>query len=48
MLVGERYFPPQPPVGTVRAHMVWSAPRGGVSEMEMLDKLAIACARQGA
>jgi cardiolipin synthase len=46
VLVGERYFPPQPPAGTVRAHMVWSAPRGGVSEMEMIDKLAIACARK--
>jgi len=46
VLVGERYFPPQPMVGTVRAHMVWSSPRGGVSEMELIDKLAIACARR--
>jgi cardiolipin synthase len=46
VLVGERYFPPQPAAGTVRAHMVWSAPRGGVSEMELIDKLAIACARK--
>jgi cardiolipin synthase len=46
VLVGERYFPPQPLVGTVRAHMVSSSPRGGVSEMEMIDKLAIACARK--
>lgn len=45
VLVGERYFPPQPAAGTVRAHMVWSSPRGGVSEMELIDKLAIACAR---
>ena len=46
VLVGERYFPPQPAAGAVRAHMVWSAPRGGVSEMELIDKLAIACARK--
>ncbi len=45
VLVGERYFPPQPAAGTVRAHMVWSSPRGGVSEMELIDKLVIACAR---
>jgi cardiolipin synthase len=45
VLVGERYFPPQPAAGTVRAHIVWSSPRGGVSEMELIDKLAIACAR---
>jgi cardiolipin synthase len=44
--IGEKYFPHQPVAGTVRAHMVWSAPRGGVSEMEMIDKMAIACARK--
>jgi cardiolipin synthase len=44
--IGEKYFPHQPVAGTVRAHMVWSAPRGGVSEMELIDKMAIACARQ--
>ncbi len=46
VLVGERYFPPLPPTGTVRAHMTASAPRGGVSQIEMIDKLAIATAQK--
>ena len=46
VLVGERYFPPLPSAGTVRAHMTASAPRGGVSQIEMIDKLAIATAQK--
>jgi cardiolipin synthase len=46
VLVGEKYFPHLPPAGPVRAHMTASAPRGGVSEMELIDKLAIASAQK--
>jgi len=46
VLVGEKYFPRLPPAGGVRAHMTASAPRGGVSEMELLSKLAMATAQK--
>jgi cardiolipin synthase len=46
VLVGEKYFPILPPAGNVRAHMTASAPRGGVSEMELLSKLAMATAQK--
>jgi cardiolipin synthase A/B len=46
VLAGEKYFPHLPAAGRVRAHMTASAPRGGVSEMELLDKLAIATAQK--
>ncbi len=46
VLAGEKYFPHLAAAGTVRAHMVASAPRGGVSEMELIDKLAIATAQK--
>jgi cardiolipin synthase A/B len=46
VLIGEKYFPVQPSVGPVRAHMTASAPHGGVSNMELLDKMAIASARK--
>jgi cardiolipin synthase A/B len=46
VLIGEKYFPVQPSVGSVRAHMTASAPHGGVSNMELLDKMAIAAARK--
>lgn len=45
-LVGERYFPPLPQVGSVRAHMTASSPQGGVSTLELLFKLAIATAQK--
>jgi cardiolipin synthase len=46
VLVGDKYFPHLEAAGTVRAHMTASSPRGGVSEMELLDKLAIATAQK--
>jgi cardiolipin synthase len=46
VLVGEKYFPRLAEKGSVRAHMTASAPRGGVSEMELLDKMAIATAQK--
>lgn len=45
-IVGERYFPPLEPAGTVRAQMVASSPQGGVSRLELLYKLAIATAQK--
>lgn len=46
VLVGERYFPPLPHAGTVRAHVTASSPQGGVSQLELLFKLAIATAQK--
>jgi cardiolipin synthase A/B len=46
VLVGEKFFPRLAEKGSVRAHMTASAPRGGVSEMELLDKMAIATAQK--
>jgi cardiolipin synthase len=44
-LVGPRYFRRQPTAGNVRAHMVVSSPRGGISHLEVLIKVAIATAK---
>jgi len=44
-LVGPRYFPVQRPAGNLRVHMVGSSPRGGVAELEVLMKIAIATAK---
>jgi cardiolipin synthase len=46
VLFGNRYFPAQPIAGSVRAHMTASSPSGGVSRMELLDKMAIASAKE--
>jgi cardiolipin synthase len=46
VLVGEKYFPALPAAGNVRAHMTASSPHGGVSQLEMLYKLAIATSQQ--
>src|SRR5918992_695727 len=46
VLAGEKYFPRLGPVGPVRAHMTASSPHGGVSQLEMLYKLAMATARK--
>jgi cardiolipin synthase len=46
VLVGEKYFPRLSAAGPVRAHMTASSPHGGVSELEMLYKLAIASAKK--
>lgn len=45
-LIGERFFPPLPHAGTVRAHVTASSPQGGVSKLELLFKLAIATAQK--
>ena len=46
VLVGEKYFPRLPAVGSVRAHVTASSPQGGVSQLELLYKLAIATAQK--
>ena len=46
VLVGEKYFPALPATGSVRAHMTASSPQGGVSQLELLYKLAIATAQK--
>jgi cardiolipin synthase A/B len=46
VLVGEKYFPKLTAVGPVRAHVTASSPHGGVSQLEMLYKLAIATAQK--
>jgi len=46
VLAGEKYFPQLEPAGPVRAHMTASSPHGGVSQLELLYKLAIASARR--
>ncbi|HSG38370.1 MAG TPA: phospholipase D-like domain-containing protein, partial [Thermoanaerobaculia bacterium] len=46
VLVGEKYFPKLPAVGSVRAHVTASSPQGGVSRLELLYKLAIATAQK--
>lgn len=46
VLVGEKYFPKLSAVGPVRAHVTASSPQGGVSQLEMLYKLAIATAQK--
>lgn len=46
VLVGQKYFPALPATGNVRAHMTASSPHGGVSQLEMLYKLAIATSQK--
>jgi cardiolipin synthase A/B len=46
VLVGEKYFPRLGAAGPVRAHMTASSPHGGVSQLEMLYKLAIVTAQK--
>jgi cardiolipin synthase A/B len=46
VLAGERFFPALPAAGEIRAQMISSSPHGGVSETELLLKLAIASARE--
>ncbi|HSF42008.1 MAG TPA: phospholipase D-like domain-containing protein [Thermoanaerobaculia bacterium] len=46
VLVGQKYFPALPAAGNVRAHMTASSPQGGVSQLEMLYKLAIATSQK--
>lgn len=46
VLVGERYFPHLGPEGEMRMHMLAGAPLGGISDLELMFKLAIASAQK--
>ncbi|HYU34403.1 MAG TPA: phospholipase D-like domain-containing protein [Thermoanaerobaculia bacterium] len=42
VLVGERYFPQIESAGTCRAHVLSGAPLGGISDLELMVKMAMA------
>jgi cardiolipin synthase len=46
VIAGEKFFPPLAAAGPVRAHITASSPQGGVSQLELLLKLAIATAQE--
>ena len=46
VLVGETYFPHLEPEGELRMHMLAGAPLGGISDLELMFKLAIASAQK--
>jgi len=46
VLVGEKYFPALEPAGDIRMHVLSGAPLGGVSDLELLFKMAIATAQK--
>jgi cardiolipin synthase len=45
-LAGEKYFPHLGPEGKIRAHVLAGAPLGGVSDLELMFKMAIASAQR--
>jgi cardiolipin synthase len=46
VLVGEKYFPHLGPAGGIRMHMLSGAPLGGISDLELMYKMAIASAQK--
>ncbi len=46
VLVGEQYFPHLDPAGELRMHVLAGAPLGGVSDLELMFKMAIASAQK--
>jgi len=46
VLVGERYFPHIEAEGELRMHMLAGAPLGGISDLELMFKLALASAQK--
>lgn len=46
VLVGEKYFPHQEHAGKLRMHVLAGAPLGGVSDLELMFKMAIASAQK--
>jgi cardiolipin synthase len=46
VLVGERYFPPGEPAGPCRVHVLSGTPLGGVSDLELMVKMAMATAQK--
>jgi len=46
VLIGQKYFPHLDPVGDCQAHILWGAPLGGVSDLELMVKMALATAQK--
>ena len=46
VLVGEKHFPHLEPAGELRMHVLAGAPLGGVSDLELMFKMAIATAQK--
>jgi len=46
VLIGEQYFPHQKAAGKSRVHVLAGAPLGGVSDLELMFKMAIASAQE--
>ncbi|HXH42158.1 MAG TPA: cardiolipin synthase [Thermoanaerobaculia bacterium] len=46
IMAGEKYFPHAEPAGSVRAHLAYTSPTGGVSAVQVLYYLAIKAARR--
>lgn len=46
VLVGEKYFPFLEPAGPTKMHMLAGAPLGGISDLELMFKLALATAQK--
>src|SRR5215218_1913630 len=46
VLVGEKYFPHLEHVGDLRMHVLAGAPLGGVSDLELMFKMALATAQE--
>ena len=46
VLVGEQHFPHLEPAGELRMHVLAGAPLGGVSDLELMFKMAIAAAQK--
>jgi cardiolipin synthase len=46
VLVGQRYFPPLEKAGNLKMHVLAGAPLGGVSDLELMFKMALATAQK--
>jgi cardiolipin synthase A/B len=46
VFVGEKYFPVLPRAGTLKMHILAGAPLGGVSDLELMFKMALATAQK--
>jgi cardiolipin synthase A/B len=46
VLIGQKYFPHLEPAGDCQAHILWGAPLGGVSDLELMVKMALATAQK--
>lgn len=46
VLVGEKCFPALEPEGDLKMHVLWGAPLGGVSDLELMFKMSLASAQK--